>query len=718
MSFTDVFGSSTLPPSEYGYRELTLTGDATLVWPYNVGDTDSAIAKITEFTCLVANSATLPDATQVSVGEDFLLRNVGSNALTVKDAAGATIATVGVGEARYFYLTDNTTAAGLYGVVQFGVGTSTVDAGTLVGYGVKAIGATLNQSHPALPTSTGVAVDATYRSKLVVFTGGVGTFTLSPAATLGDDFFFLLRNDGTGTITINPNASELIDGQLTLQLNPGESLILVCTGVKWYSVGYGRSVIYNFTQLTKDVSAGGTITLTASEASNKLITITGNPSVATTVIVPAVVAVYYLYSILSTATTVTFKTASGAGVSLPQSERIIAICDGTNLVSAQSAVANSSVSLIDGGVTAPSLFFSTQTNTGLYKYGSAGVGVSSNGTDVASFVSSGSTISSDLVVSGSFTGSGAFLLTGDVVQVNEGGTGANNSTDARTNLGIQSSIESAIQSGDYVALGSVSGATTITATATPTLTAYDVNQSFRFFAAGVNVGASTLNIDGLGAKSIKKASLTGLINLGAQDIPTAGAVVSVTYDGTQFIIGSPVTAVAGATTASSVTFLPSGSIVATDVQSAIEELDTGASGKQDTLVSGTNIKTVNSTTLLGSGNLAVGDVTLTGTETLTNKTLTGYTETQYSLTGTDLAVSNGTVQYKTLSGNTTFTESLADGQGVILMLNPSTFTTTWFTCTWIGTVASTAPTLIASVYNCLVFFQMNGTLYGRYVGRV
>lgn len=124
------------------------------------------------------------------------------------------------------------------------------------------------------------------------------------------------------------------------------------------------------------------------------------------------------------------------------------------------------------------------------------------------------------------------------------------------------------------------------------------------------------------------------------------------------------------------------------------------------------------TSVNGMTGVVTGVATQVGTETLTNKTLTGYTETQYSLTGTDLAVSNGTVQYKTLSGNTTFTESLADGQGVILMLDPSTYTTTWPTTTWIGTVASAAPTLIASVYNCLVFFQMNGTLYGRYVGRV
>lgn len=108
----------------------------------------------------------------------------------------------------------------------------------------------------------------------------------------------------------------------------------------------------------------------------------------------------------------------------------------------------------------------------------------------------------------------------------------------------------------------------------------------------------------------------------------------------------------------------------------------------------------------------------TDTQTLTNKTLTGYTETVYNLSGTAIDPANGTIQYKTLSANTTFTESLADGQSVTLMLDPGTYTATWPTTTWIGSAASTAPTLVASVYNCITFFQFGGTLYGKYEGRV
>jgi hypothetical protein len=107
----------------------------------------------------------------------------------------------------------------------------------------------------------------------------------------------------------------------------------------------------------------------------------------------------------------------------------------------------------------------------------------------------------------------------------------------------------------------------------------------------------------------------------------------------------------------------------------------------------------------------------TDTQTLTNKTFTGYTETVYALSGTAIDPANGTIQTKTLSGSTTFTESLADGQSVVLMVNPSTYTVTWPTMTWINTAGSgAAPTLEASSMNVVVMWQVGGTLYGNWVG--
>lgn len=55
------------------------------------------------------------------------------------------------------------------------------------------------------------------------------------------------------------------------------------------------------------------------------------------------------------------------------------------------------------------------------------------------------------------------------------------------------------------------------------------------------------------------------------------------------------------------------------LQKQITDLGTS---KQSTLVSGTNIKTVNSNSLLGSGDISVGTITTTSTDTLTNKRIT------------------------------------------------------------------------------------------------
>lgn len=104
----------------------------------------------------------------------------------------------------------------------------------------------------------------------------------------------------------------------------------------------------------------------------------------------------------------------------------------------------------------------------------------------------------------------------------------------------------------------------------------------------------------------------------------------------------------------------------------------------------------------------------TDTQTLTNKTFTGFTETVYSLTGTALSASNGTIQTKTLSANTTLTDSLSAGQSIILGIDDGTaYTVTWPTITW-ATQSAAAPTLATTGYTWVVLWKVNSTLYGKY----
>ncbi len=136
----------------------------------------------------------------------------------------------------------------------------------------------------------------------------------------------------------------------------------------------------------------------------------------------------------------------------------------------------------------------------------------------------------------------------------------------------------------------------------------------------------------------------------------------------------------------------------------------------------TSASTVWSSTKTSSELAAKGDVTLTGNQTLTNKTLTlptinGYVESTYNLTGSSIDPNNGSVQYATLAANTTFSVTMNNGQSVTLMLNPGTSVVTWPSITWIATSSPTAPTLIPSVYNCITLFKVSNIIFGKFEGR-
>ena len=120
---------------------------------------------------------------------------------------------------------------------------------------------------------------------------------------------------------------------------------------------------------------------------------------------------------------------------------------------------------------------------------------------------------------------------------------------------------------------------------------------------------------------------------------------------------------------------------------------------------------------------AAGLTTLTGSETLTNKTLTNPTVTNYvetpftanSSTAITLALTNGTVQIITLTGNATITMPTAtSGKSFIMFLKQDATgsrTVTWSTVKWPG---GTAPTLTstASRQDILSFFADGTNWYG------
>jgi len=333
-----------------------------------------------------------------------LIRNVGAVAVTVKDYTGAnTIVTIAAGQAQYIYIVTNATTAGTWGIIAFGIGSSGADAATLAGYGLLAIGQTLNQSQPVTTFSTNYTALTTDRSNTYVWTGGAGTLTLSTAATLGDNWFMFLRNGGTGALTLSGTGGNTINGSASIIFQPTDSAIIVCSGTTFYTVGLGKNTQFAFTQLTKAVTSG-TVTLTAAEASNVVQKYTGTLTGNVTVVVPQTVQVYYVQNATNGTPsnfTVTLSTGVGSNATIASNQQATLICDSVNLVNANTVLAgSSSIGLIDGTVSSPALYFASEPTTGVYRNSSGEFNTAILGVLRSTLSASGL----EIVGTGNFTG--------------------------------------------------------------------------------------------------------------------------------------------------------------------------------------------------------------------------------------------------------------------------------------------------------------------------
>jgi len=119
----------------------------------------------------------------------------------------------------------------------------------------------------------------------------------------------------------------------------------------------------------------------------------------------------------------------------------------------------------------------------------------------------------------------------------------------------------------------------------------------------------------------------------------------------------------------------------------------------------------------GTGVEWASNISVPGTLGVTGQTtLKEIKETVYNMsTGFTLDPGNGTIQYKSLSSNATFTDSLESGQSLLLRLeNGATYVVTWPAITWVSTNGNIAPILTAK--DTIVFWKIGTTLYGAYIG--
>ena len=392
-TYTNPFTGQTVSPSPVGYESLSISADTTLQWPINGNDQLQVVANIIEVTATVASlSLIMPPATQVSVGQTALIRNIGANTFVVKDNAGGTIVSIASGIAQYIYTTSNTTAAGTWSTVTFGAGTSAANASTLAGFGLTALGTTLNQSYEVVSYFGSATLPSTVRAQFNVWSSGVGTLTLPASGTVGENWFCMIRNNGTGILTIAPQGTDTIDGNANQQLQLTESLVIVCNGTGWNTFGLGRSNSFAYTQLALTIT-GGTTTLTSAQAANTIQEYSGVLTSNQIIVVPSTVQLYTFTNNSTGAFSLTIKTAvvGGATVVVPQGDSLVLICDGTNVYNAASGSSSSltSLTLGNGSLAVPSLKFLGDLNTGLYLPATGQLGFVINNASAGYFSSAG-----------------------------------------------------------------------------------------------------------------------------------------------------------------------------------------------------------------------------------------------------------------------------------------------------------------------------------------
>ena len=184
-------------------------------------------------------------------------------------------------------------------------------------------------------------------------------------------------------------------------------------------------------------------------------------------------------------------------------------------------------------------------------------------------------------------------------------------------------------------------------------------------------GTATLNVNGTGAKNIARVGTTTTTRY----YWSAGEVVDFVYDGTNYVMegkGVATTTYYGVTKLSSSTSSTSTSLAATP--SAVKSAYDLANSKQDALVSGTNIKTINGESILGEGNIIIsGGGTVTATDVKVNGT--SITSNGVANLITESAYNSSTNKIATKNDIPTNNNQLTNGAGYITGISKSDVTT-------------------------------------------
>jgi len=390
QSFVSPFTGTVVEPTDVSYYALSFSTNTQLYWPQVVNPTQVPAARIMDCTPAGAGlTITLPDATQGSLGTDIFIRNKGAYSFVVDDFAGGETVTVAPGVTHYFYLSNNTSTGGIWQNITFGTGTSAADASTLQGAGLTTVAGQLAVTGNIVEVSATPIINDSSRAATFVWTSGNGNFNLPASSGLSGGWWINFRNNGTGTLSITPTSPSLINGQVTISTNPGDSgsIIYEASTGNFFTVGWAVPSNVTFTSATYDVDSiiGNTLSLISyAPIIQTYVALSGTRTANLSVTLPNITQIYVLVNdTTSGAYTISFNVAgsSTAAIVLSAGQVATVLSDGNTLF----ALTQSTTGIFyanNGTAGAPAYSFNSDHITGMYLIGTSVLGFSANATNM------------------------------------------------------------------------------------------------------------------------------------------------------------------------------------------------------------------------------------------------------------------------------------------------------------------------------------------------
>jgi hypothetical protein len=388
--YVSPFTGTVVTPTDVSYSALPFSSNQTLYWPTTVSGTQPVAARIID--CVAASSGlsiALPSADQGTLGSDILFRNLGAQAFTITDNDGGASVSVPVGQSRYYYLIDNTSNAGVWNNLAFGVGTSFADAATLAGFGLTTVSGQLATTQNIANITSTPTLNDQSRAATFVWGAGAGNINLPNFAALSTGWYIGLRNNGTGQLVVAPSSPSLINSQISVTFNPGDSgfIFFDQSTNDYYTVGLTAPNNVTFTSATYNVDAivGDTLNLSSfAPIIQTYIAQSGTRTTTLDVTLPAITQIYILVNNTGeTGYDVTFQNSGSVQPPLVLASGAVAtvLSDGENLF----PLTSSSTGLFyasDGTEGSPSFSFNNDTGTGMYLVGTNILGFSANSNQI------------------------------------------------------------------------------------------------------------------------------------------------------------------------------------------------------------------------------------------------------------------------------------------------------------------------------------------------